>query len=75
MMLGSARRLHMGCGESLRPLLTAAEAARPGEAPESWPDLSFADMDFAPPRWPAGGGPPHLRLDHAVEFLIGDKLA
>ena len=24
MMLGSARRLHMGCGESLRPLLTAA---------------------------------------------------
>ncbi|WP_234455422.1 YcjX family GTP-binding protein [Thermohalobaculum xanthum] len=55
-------------------LLAAAGGAMPGEAPASWPDMSYATFQFAPPRWPHGEGPPHLRLDQAVEFLIGDRL-
>jgi hypothetical protein len=34
-------------------------------------------MSFAPPLRMAvrpGEGPPHIRLDRAVEFLIGDRL-
>ncbi|HLS18353.1 MAG TPA: YcjX family protein [Paracoccaceae bacterium] len=36
----------------------------------------FARPEFAPPRWSAAGGngPPHIRLDRAIEFLIGDRL-
>jgi hypothetical protein len=32
---------------------------------------------FAPPRLTLapGEGPPHIRLDRAAEFLIGDRLA
>jgi hypothetical protein len=31
---------------------------------------------FAPPRWlpRPGEGPPHIRLDQALDFLIGDSL-
>jgi hypothetical protein len=60
----------------------------PGDLPE-WPERIF-DMDaprwnlrvprFRPPLMtPDAGGrvgaPPHIRLDRALEFLIGDKLA
>jgi predicted YcjX-like family ATPase len=33
-------------------------------------------MNFAPPAisLAPGDGPPHIRLDAAAEFLIGDKL-
>lgn len=33
-------------------------------------------MSFAPPRLTLapGDGPPHLRLDRAAQFLLGDKL-
>ncbi|MCL5776353.1 YcjX family protein [Limibaculum sp. FT325] len=55
-------------------LMAAAEAARPGDAPADWPDMRYATLDFAPPRWPEGSGPPHLRLDQALDFLIGDRL-
>ncbi len=61
-------------------LLATAACAAPGEAPPDWPDASFASVRFAPPRWagPDGGGavdgPPHVRLDAALEFLIGDRL-
>ncbi|MEO1490583.1 MAG: YcjX family protein [Pseudomonadota bacterium] len=46
-------------------------------APAIWDEgAAFARPAFAPPKWPDSGddGPPHIRLDRAVEFLIGDRL-
>jgi uncharacterized protein len=44
---------------------------------ETWLDAEFGLMSFVPParmtRKP-GEGPPHIRLDRALEFLIGDRL-
>lgn len=41
-----------------------------------WLDADFAAMHFAPPKMELrpGDGPPHIRLDKAAEFLIGDRL-
>lgn len=41
-----------------------------------WLDGDYALMDFAPAPGALrpGEGPPHIRLDRAAEFLIGDKL-
>ena len=51
----------------LNPARTGAEA---------WLDADYEVMRFAPQ--PAdlrpGDGPPHIRLDRATEFLVGDKL-
>lgn len=58
-------------------LLSGASAEDPGQAPTVWTGGSdFTRPAFAPPRWQAGAedGPPHIRLDRAIEFLIGDKL-
>lgn len=46
------------------------------EGAEKWLDADFALMGFAPARFARkpGEGPPHIRLDRAAEFLIGDKL-
>lgn len=43
---------------------------------EAWLDAEFGIMRFAPAPLSlrAGDGPPHIRLDRAAEFLIGDKL-
>jgi predicted YcjX-like family ATPase len=43
---------------------------------EGWLDSEFGVMKFAPAPLSlrAGEGPPHIRLDRAAEFLIGDKL-
>jgi predicted YcjX-like family ATPase len=48
-------------------------AARAGAG---WPDLDFAVEEFlpAPLTLRPGEGPPHIRLDRAAEFLIGDRL-
>ncbi|MEZ5778939.1 MAG: YcjX family protein [Paracoccaceae bacterium] len=62
----------------------------PGELPEnpaallsparqgadSWLDADYEVMTFAPARLKLkpGEGPPHIRLDRAAEFLIGDRL-
>lgn len=56
--------------------LATAATALPGEAPADWPDANYASVKFAPPRWGGdnGDGPPHIRLDAALEYLIGDKL-
>ena len=45
-------------------------------APEDWTqDEAFARPNLAPPHWsPSREGPPHIRLDRAIDFLIGDKL-
>jgi uncharacterized protein len=41
-----------------------------------WLDADYALMGFAPARATLrpGEGPPHIRLDRAAEFLIGDRL-
>ncbi|PRX35080.1 hypothetical protein SAMN05216257_102445 [Meinhardsimonia xiamenensis] len=50
------------------------EPARAGEA--RWLDGDFGIMDFAPAPLTLrpGEGPPHIRLDRAAQFLIGDRL-
>ena len=48
--------------------------ARTGAA--AWLNADYALMGFAPARssLKPGDGPPHIRLDRAAEFLIGDRL-
>lgn len=43
---------------------------------ERWLDADYARMEFQPARLTLrpGEGPPHIRLDRAAEFLIGDRL-
>lgn len=43
---------------------------------EAWLDQDFQNMRFAPAplTLKPGFGPPHIRLDKAAQFLIGDKL-
>jgi predicted YcjX-like family ATPase len=43
---------------------------------QEWLDGDYAIMNFAPAPMTArpGDGPPHIRLDRAAEFLIGDRL-
>ena len=43
---------------------------------DKWLDADYSIMNFAPAplnRRP-GDGPPHIRLDKAAEFLLGDRL-
>jgi predicted YcjX-like family ATPase len=46
------------------------------EGAERWLDADYGLMAFAPARMTVspGEGPPHIRLDRAAEFLIGDRL-
>lgn len=43
---------------------------------ERWLDADYGRMEFLPARLTLrpGEGPPHIRLDRAAEFLIGDRL-
>jgi len=43
---------------------------------DDWPGAGFRAVDFAPAplTLAPGDGPPHIRLDKAAEFLLGDKL-
>jgi predicted YcjX-like family ATPase len=43
---------------------------------ESWLDADYSIMRFAPQpvTLTPGEGPPHIRLDRAAEFLLGDRL-
>ena len=43
---------------------------------ETWLDADYEVMNFAPARLSLkpGEGPPHMRLDRAAQFLIGDRL-
>ena len=43
---------------------------------QSWLDEDYKVMNFAPAplRLRPGEGPPHIRLDRAAQFLIGDRL-
>ena len=46
------------------------------EGAKAWLDGDFDVMRFAPAAMSLrnGEGPPHIRLDRAAEFLIGDRL-
>ncbi len=46
------------------------------EGAHRWLDQDYSVMAFAPARLALkpGEGPPHIRLDRAAEFLIGDRL-
>lgn len=46
------------------------------EGAESWLDADYRFMSFAPAPLTLrpGEGPPHIRLDRAAQFLIGDRL-
>lgn len=46
------------------------------EGREAWLDADYAIMRFAPAPLTLrpGDGPPHIRLDRAAQFLIGDRL-
>ncbi|WP_187430011.1 putative protein YcjX [Roseobacter fucihabitans] len=52
-------------------LLTAAR-----QGAEKWLDQDYRVMNFAPQPLTLrpGDGPPHIRLDKAAEFLLGDRL-
>ncbi len=69
---GKAAALYPGrLPEDPRHLLTPAR-----QGAENWLDGSYASMRFAPQplTLKPGDGPPHIRLDRAAEFLIGDRL-
>lgn len=53
-----------------RLLVPAAQGA------ERWLDADYGNMQFRPPPLDLrpGEGPPHIRLDRAADFLIGDLL-
>lgn len=46
------------------------------EGAEAWLDADYEIMNFAPDALTLrpGEGPPHIRLDRATDFLIGDRL-
>ena len=46
------------------------------EGADSWLEADYKIMDFAPAPLTLrpGDGPPHIRLDKAIQFLIGDRL-
>ena len=52
----------------------AALTAPARSGAEAWLDAEYARMDFLPPAWGPEAGPPHIRLDRMLEFLIGDRL-
>ena len=54
----------------------AALIAPARQGADHWLDADFAVMKFAPPKLSLrpDQGPPHIRLDRAAEFLLGDRL-
>ena len=46
------------------------------EGADSWLEADYKIMSFAPAPLTLrpGDGPPHIRLDKAIQFLIGDRL-
>ncbi|BDY03965.1 YcjX family protein [Ferrimonas sp. YFM] len=61
--------------------LSGAKSVRfPGEVPASlpgngfWQEQGFSFQPFSPPGWDGQDALPHMRLDYALQFLIGDKM-
>ena len=73
-LLATGRQAVMYPGTLPRDPARVLIPARDGA--ERWLDADYALMAFAPARMnlSPGEGPPHIRLDRAAEFLIGDRL-
>jgi len=73
-LLSTGRQATMYAGEL--PADPARLLAPAREGAERWLDDDYSVMAFAPARMTLapGDGPPHIRLDRAAEFLIGDRL-
>ncbi|WP_415183584.1 YcjX family protein [Phaeovulum sp.] len=72
--LADGRRAAFYPGELPNDPAQLLSPARSGAA--RWLDADYAIMSFAPApvHLRPGEGPPHIRLDRAAEFLIGDRL-
>jgi hypothetical protein len=73
--LGSGEEIALYPGRLPEDPAALLAPAREGAA--DWSDAAYRVARFAPPRLTLapGEGPPHIRLDRAAEFLIGDRLA
>lgn len=73
-LLSTGKQAAMYAGELPTDPARLLSPAREGAT--RWLDAEFGVMGFAPARLHlrAGEGPPHIRLDRAAEFLIGDRL-
>lgn len=73
-LLDSGKRAAFYPGELPEDPARLLSAAHQGA--ESWLDADYEFMRFAPAPLTlrAGEGPPHIRLDRAAQFLIGDKI-
>lgn len=73
-LLDSGREAAFHPGELPENPSALIGAARQGQA--AWLDEDYRIMRFAPAplKLRPGEGPPHIRLDRAAQFLIGDRL-
>lgn len=73
-LLATGNEAAMYAGELPENPAAILSPAREGAA--GWLDADYSVMAFAPARLALkpGEGPPHIRLDRAAEFLIGDRL-
>jgi predicted YcjX-like family ATPase len=73
-LLGDGRQAALHPGDLPSDPAALLVPARQGA--QDWLDAEFDVMRFAPAPLSlrSGEGPPHIRLDRAAEFLIGDKL-
>lgn len=73
-LLSSGKQAAMHAGDL--PADPARILAPAREGAEHWLEAEYGLMAFAPARMTLkpGDGPPHIRLDRAAEFLIGDQL-
>ena len=73
-LLSTGREAAMYAGELPENPAAILSPAREGAA--KWLDADYSVMGFAPAKLALkpGEGPPHIRLDRAAEFLIGDRL-
>ncbi len=71
---GTGRQVAFYPGELPEDPARILSPARAGE--DRWLQEDFGHMSFAPSplTLKPGDGPPHIRLDRAAEFLIGDRL-
>jgi len=73
-LLGSGKRAAFYPGALPQDPMHLLGPAREGQA--AWLDGDYAAMAFAPQplTLKPGEGPPHIRLDRAAQFLLGDRL-
>ena len=73
-LLETGRQAALYPGELPEDPAVLLDPARDGA--EDWLDADYNIMHFAPARLTLkpGEGPPHIRLDKAADFLVGDRL-